>query len=154
MWSQLWGYTLKMKTSQGQNTLLPFSHNTPQQMDHLVWKQNTFCRSSFCFASIAPISYIAFLVHMLFLIFSDLVSIRLFSLALFIPFHPPFPLLFQLSGIVTWGSSEDAYISRCISLQTWIWEELAFGATVQDRAESNTVRHFVTSLPEHQLACI
>lgn len=53
-------YTLRMEISQGQNKPLPCSHNTPQQMDHLAWRQNTFPCSSFCWTSIAHISYIAF----------------------------------------------------------------------------------------------
>lgn len=108
----------------------------------------------FCFASIAHISCIAIHIHMFFLIFSDLVSIRSFSLALSLPFCPSLCLLLQLSGIVTGGSSEDAHISRCLPLQKCISEELAFKATMQDRAESNIVGRFVTSPPEHQLALI
>lgn len=154
MWSQLWAYTLRMNTSQGQNELLPCSNNTLQQMDNLMWKQNTFFQSSIFCASIAHISYIAFLVvHMLFLIFSLLVSIRSLSLALYLFFHPSFLPAAPSGGIVTGGSSENAQISSLL-LQKCISEQLAFKATMQDEAETNTVGRFVTLPPEHQLASL
>ena len=155
MWSQLWAYTLRMNTSQGQNKLLPCSNNTLQQMDHLMWKQNTFLQSSICCASIAHISYIAFLVvHMLFLIFSHLVSIRSLSLALYLFSHPSLLPAAPSAGIVTGGSSENAQISRCLLLQKCISEQLAFKATMQDEAETNIVGRFATLPPEYQLASL
>lgn len=80
----LWGW----RTSRGQNKPHPCSHNNPQQVDHLVWKQNTFPGFSFCVISSAHIPYIAFLVHMLPLISSN--SSLDFSLCLFspLPFFP------------------------------------------------------------------
>lgn len=77
-------------------------------MDHLAWKQNTFPCYSFRCASIAHISNINSLICMLFLLFSDLVSIKHFDLTFSVPSLPSASPLLNLSGIVTGGSSIDA----------------------------------------------
>lgn len=145
-------YTLRMKISQGQNKPPPWSHNTPQQMGHLAWRQNTFPCSSFCWTSIVHISYIAFPhLHPL----SHFLSPSGLSIWLFpSPSILPSPCCSISPGIFTGASSIDAHISRCLPLQKHASEELAFEATMQDRAELNIIGRFVSLPPEHQLALI
>lgn len=155
MWSQLWAYTLRMKTSQGQNKLLPCSNNTPQQMDHLLWKQNTFPRSSFLLRLLSLISPTLLPPHP-----HALSHFLWFSLhqAFLSGSFPPFPSFLPSPRCsICLGSSQEGHqkmliYSRCLPLQKCVSEELAFKATMQD--ESNIVGRFVTSPPEHQLALI
>lgn len=89
--------------------------------------------SHLAFASIAHISSMASLIHILLLIFSDSASIRLFS---FLPVHPSFSPPSPSVWIVTRWSSEHTHIARCLILQKNAFlEELVFEAAMRDRVK-------------------
>lgn len=142
---------------------IPRAKQTPSLQQQHTWADGSFTARAKHFypflMSASPRSLMSptllFLIHVLFLIFSDLVSISPFSLAISLPFHPSFFLLLQLPGIITGVSSEDARISRCLPLKNkCVSEKLALEATMQDRTEWNIAGRFVPSLPEHHLALI